>query len=206
MAIVCEQECKEVVNSSLEKGMSYESYMDLVNSLAKDNASTGVDQSESRINFTKLNQRRMKRWNKTLKVSDEVVASFADLEKKFTWIVLTESWCGDAAHVLPAVNKVASLSDNIEVKVLLRDENPELMNNFLTNGTQSIPKVIMVDDASGAVLDSYGPRPKLLADMVKEYKELHGKLTPEFKEEIQVWYNKDKGQTIVSELVDLLKS
>ena len=204
MSVVCEQECKQVVKSSLEKGMTYESYIEMVNELAKSNRTTGVDQSEDRVVFTGLNQRRMKRWNKTLKVSDEVRESIDKLDKKYTWLVLTESWCGDAAHVLPAINKVAELSENLDLKVLLRDENPELMNNFLTNGAQSIPKLVMVDGESGQVVDTYGSRPKVLTDMVREYKDLHGKLTSAFKEEIQVWYNKDKGQTIVNELVDLV--
>ncbi|MDT0552731.1 thioredoxin family protein [Urechidicola vernalis] len=205
MSVVCERECKQVVESSLEKGMTYKSYIELVNDLAKSNGTTGVDQSEDRVVYTGLNQRRMKRWNKTLKVSEKVRESIEKLDKKYTWLVLTESWCGDAAHVLPAINKVAELSENLDLKVLLRDENPDLMSNFLTNGAQSIPKLVMVDNESGQVVDTYGSRPKVLTDMVKEYKELHGKLTPEFKEDIQVWYNKDKGQTIINELVDLVK-
>ncbi|OIQ39379.1 MAG: thioredoxin family protein [Bacteroidetes bacterium MedPE-SWsnd-G1] len=205
MSVVCERECKQVVESSLEKGMTYESYIEMVNDLAKSNGTTGVDQSEDRVVYTSLNQRRMKRWNKTLKVSEVVRESIEKLNKKYTWLVLTESWCGDAAHVLPVINKVAELSENVDLKVLLRDENPELMSNFLTNGAESIPKLVMIDTESGQVVDTYGSRPKVLTDMVKEYKELHGKLTPEFKEDIQVWYNKDKGQTILNELVDLVK-
>lgn len=204
MEIVCEQACKELVKNSLEKGMNYQSYVELVNNLSENQAASGKDQSEGKVEFTRLNQRRMKRWNKTLKVSEEVYDSIANIDKKYTWLVLTESWCGDAAHVIPAINKVASLTENLDLKVLLRDENPELMNNFLTDGTQSIPKLIMVDNASGNVIDTYGSRPKLLTDMVKEYKALHGKVTSEFKEEMQIWYNKDKGQTIMSELIELV--
>jgi len=148
----------------------------------------------------------MKRWNKTLKISDEMTQSIVDFSGDVTWLVLTESWCGDAAHLLPIMNKVASLNSNISLRTVLRDENPELMNAYLTNGARSIPKLIMVDNNSGEVLGTYGPRPKILNKMVREYKELHGKLTAEFKEELQVWYNKDKGQTTITELVSFLDS
>ncbi|TDA78733.1 thioredoxin family protein, partial [Halomonas marinisediminis] len=83
---------------------------------------------------TKLNAKRMKRWDKTLKVSEEAKAKIEKLDKKVTWLVLTETWCGDAAHVLPVINKVAETSENISLGLVFRDENEALMNQFLTNG------------------------------------------------------------------------
>lgn len=203
MELVCQSECKALVKSSLEKSSSYDDYMNLMDDLAVNKSNTGVV-TDASVNFTMLNQRRMKRWNKTLKVSSEDAQMIAANTKKVTWLVLTESWCGDAAHLLPAINKVASLSHAINFRTVLRDENPELMNNFLTDGTQSIPKLIMINDETGEVIDTYGSRPQVLTDMVREYKEMHGSVTPEFKEEMQKWYNKDKGQTIISELISLL--
>jgi len=78
------------------------------------------------------------------------------------------------------------------------------MNRFLTNNTMSIPKLVMVEDATGEILDDWGSRPKTATQMVIEYKNEYGTLTPEFKEELQVWYNKDKGKSTLSDLVELL--
>jgi len=135
----------------------------------------------------------VKRFNKKIK----------NYDKEITLLVLTESWCGDAAHVIPVINKVAELNPKIKLELVLRDENDHLMYAFLTNGGKAIPKVIGLDDDLN-VNFTYGPRPSTATALVNDYKATHGKLTPEFKEDLQHWYNKDKGQTILSDLEQLL--
>ncbi|MFD2543239.1 thioredoxin family protein [Lacinutrix gracilariae] len=194
----------DIIKESLDKSITYPEYATLVNTLAENNDTTGTDKSENLVEYTKLNARRMKRWDKTLKVNEAVKEQIEKIDKKITWLVLTESWCGDAAHVVPVMQKVAELNKNIDVKVVLRDENEALMNNFLTNGGKAIPKLIMVDDASGEVINTFGPRPSEATQLVNNYKEKYGALTPEFKEDLQRWYNKDKGQNAINDLVSLL--
>ena len=126
------------------------------------------------------------------------------VQKDFTWLVLTESWCGDAAQTLPVINKFAEINECIELKVVLRDENEDLMNRFLTDGNKAIPKLIVIDKATKKVLNSWGPRTAKASKMVQEYKEKHGKIDASFKEELQRWYNADKGSHIEKELLDLL--
>ena len=200
MSVVCENICKQVVQSSLDKSVRYDNYLEMVHQFVKMGSTSGDSKSAALVEFTKLNDRRMKRWNKTLKVDDVLINRVENFIIPITWLVITESWCGDAAHILPAINKVASLNDNINMRVVFRDENLELINNFLTNGGQSIPKLIMIDDTTGEVVNTFGPRPEILTNMVREYKEMYGFISDEFKEEIQKWYNKDKGQTTMEEL------
>ena len=195
---------KEVVQRGVSRAMSYQDYRILVDNLSAEGKSTGPEQTEALTNYTVLNQRRMKRLDKTLKISDEAVKKINGFDKKVTWLVLTESWCGDAAQTMPMINKVAEHNDNISFKVILRDENLDVMNRFLINNTMSIPKLVMVEDASGEVIGEWGSRPKTATQMVIDYKNEHGTLTPEFKEELQVWYNKDKGQSTLSDLLELL--
>lgn len=195
---------KEVVQRGVSRAMSYQDYRILVDNLSAEGKSTGPEQTEALTNYTVLNQRRMKRLDKTLKISDEAVKKINGFDKKVTWLVLTESWCGDAAQTMPMINKVAEHNDNISFKVILRDENLDVMNRFLINNTMSIPKLVMVEDASGEVIGEWGSRPKTATQMVIDYKNEHGTLTPEFKEELQVWYNKDKGQSTLSDLMELL--
>jgi thiol-disulfide isomerase/thioredoxin len=195
---------KDIISNSLEHSITYADYRNLVAQLVEDNSTTGNDKSESMVNYTMLNDRRMKRWDKTVKVSDEMKAKIKNSNKKVTWLVLTESWCGDAAHIMPVINKVAELNKEINYKVVLRDENEVLMNNFLTNGGKSIPKLIMIDDETNEVINTFGPRPTTATEMVNNYKAEHGKLTPKFKENLQHWYNKDKGQSTLNDLVSLL--
>ncbi|WMI69303.1 thioredoxin family protein [Mangrovimonas sp. YM274] len=194
----------EIVKASLAQGITYEQYREKVKDLVAQQSTSGLEQSEDRVNFTVLNDRRMKRWDKTIKVPQDIQEAVSKFQTKVTWLVITESWCGDAAHVVPAINKVAELNDNITLKLVFRDEHEALMDEFLTNGGRSIPKLIMVEDATGEVINTFGPRPTKATEMVEAYKAEHGALTPEFKEELQVWYNTDKGQSVISDLVRLL--
>jgi len=193
-----------IINAGIKNSTTYQEYRDLVKELVEKNGNTGPEQKEDLANYTKLNDRRMKRWDKTIKVSEEDKKQIEAYQKKTTWLVITESWCGDAAHVLPALNKMAELSDNIEMKVVLRDENLELMDAFLTNGGRAIPKVIILDDATGDVLNTFGPRPSEATNLVNRFKAENGALTPEFKEDLQYWYNKDKGQNIIKDITKIL--
>lgn len=193
-----------IINQSLQKSMSYQDYRDLVKQLVEKNSNTGEEKTEALANYTVLNDRRMKRWDKTVKVSEEAQSVVKDFKEPVTWLVITESWCGDAAHVMPVINKVADLNDNIDFKVVLRDENPELMDAFLTNGGRAIPKLIMLDNNTGDVIDTFGPRPSEATNYVNRFKAEHGKLTPEFKEDLQHWYNKNKGQNTIDDLTKML--
>ncbi len=172
--------------------------------LVAEGKSTGPEQTEERIDFTFLNNKRMQRLDKKGVVSEEYVAKIKSYKKPVEWIVLAESWCGDAAQVLPYINKVADLNENIDLKIALRDENLELMDQHLTNGGRAIPKLIMVDKETKEVLKTFGPRPSEATKMVQEYKHKYGMLTPEFKKDLQLWYTKDKGKNAVADLVDLL--
>jgi hypothetical protein len=204
MEIINKKSVKEIIKTSLKNSFSYDEYKELVKRLVQEESTTGEQKTEVLANYTKLNHRRMKRWDKTLKIGDKQVNEIGQYDKKVTWLVLTESWCGDAAHIMPVINRVTSLNNLIDFKVVLRDENLELMNSFLTNGNQSIPKMIAIDNETGEVVSTYGPRPSNATELVNEYKQKHGKLTPEFKEDLQRWYNKDKGQNALDDLIKLL--
>jgi thiol-disulfide isomerase/thioredoxin len=193
-----------IISSSLKNSMSYEAYRKLVSDLVEKQSTTGNDKTEALANYTMLNDRRMKRWDKTVKVSEATQNLIKNYKKKTTWLVITESWCGDAAHIMPVINKIAELNDNIDYRIVLRDENEELMSEFLTNGGRAIPKLIAINNETNEVVDTFGPRPSVATDMVNDYKEKHGSLTPEFKEDLQRWYNKDKGQSTIKDLTNLL--
>jgi len=195
---------QKIIEQSLKKGITYSEYIELVEKLVEEKSTTGNSKTEALINYTKLNDRRMKRWNKTLKVSRNVEDKVASFDTKVTWLVITESWCGDAAHLMPVMNKISEMNKNINLQVVMRDENEALMNQFLTNGSKAIPKLIMIDEATNEVISSYGPRPHVATQLVNDFKKEHGQLTPEFKQDLQVWYNKDKGQSTLEDLAEML--
>ncbi|MDF0715135.1 thioredoxin family protein [Muricauda sp. 334s03] len=201
---VLEQNRLEIVQEYIEKAMDYPRYSELVRQLAKTGKTTGPNQSEVMVNYTKLGDRRMARWEKTFKIPEDIQQKLESLEKDLVFLALTESWCGDAAASLPIINKVAETSPNIALKVVLRDESVDLMDTFLTNGARSIPKVIVLDKTKNEIVGEWGPRPSIATQMVEDCKREHGKLTDEFKQELQVWYNKNKGENILEDILELL--
>lgn len=204
--MITQNEIKEIIEAGLNASMSYNEYRLLMAELVKNQSTTGFNTDADFVNYTALNEQRMKRWDKTIKVSEEAQQKIASFKKDVTWLVLTESWCGDAAHVIPVINKVAELNSHITLKLVLRDENDALMQQFLTNGGKSIPKLIMLDNASGEVLGTFGPRPTAATQLVKDHLAEYGMITEAFKEILQGWYNKDKGQHAIADLIALLEN
>ena len=193
---------KKIIEKSLKTAISYSGYRSLVKNLLIKGTSTGTEQSKDLTNYSMLNDRRMKRLDKTIKISEETIQEFQKVKRPQTWLVLTEGWCGDAAQSLPILNKIASYTANIDLKIVLRDENLDLMDLFLTNGGRSIPKLIVLDKDNN-VLDFWGPRPTIATKMVTDYKEKNGILDPQFKQDLQVWYNKDKGKSVQKDFINL---
>ncbi len=194
---------KEIIKNSLQKAISYPEYRTLVKDLLDQGKSTGPNQSEDLLNYSLLNDKRMKRLDKTVKLTDETLAKLKDVKEPQTWLVLTEGWCGDAAQNLPVIHKIAEENPNIKLKLVLRDENIELMDEFLTNGGRAIPKLIALDKEN-EVISTWGPRPTTATQMVADYKNEHGSLDAEFKKDLQVWYNKNKGVNVQEDIISFI--
>ena len=183
---------------------SYKQYRHFMHQLVEEGQTSGKEQSESLINLTLLNDRRMRRWEKTVHLAEDIRVRLSQFKGKVIWVVIAESWCADGAHMLPIMQKIAEQSDRIDLRIVLRDENETFMNQFLTNGGRAIPKLVMIDNETKAVMETYGPRPSAVTKIVEEFKQTYGKLTLEFKVDLQRWYNNDKGQTIIEDLLNLL--
>mgnify|MGYP003150531809 FL=1 len=193
---------KNLIESSVNKAMDYTQYNLLFKKLVAEGRTTG-EETQEKIDYTKLNFSRTKRLDKTAEISEEAIEVFKNISEKQTWLVISEPWCGDAAQSLPFLNKIAQLLEIIDLKIVLRDENPELMDKFLTNGSQSIPVVIMLDSDFN-VINTFGPRSKAATKLVIDYKEHHGKIDDAFKEMLQLWYNNDKGISIINDILETL--
>ncbi len=193
-----------IIEKSLKVSFSYQEYRDFVTDLAKEDKTTGHEQREDLIHYTQLNEARLHRLDKTIQVVDEVKTVLQNLSKEYTWLVISESWCGDAAQILPVINKMAEVSDKIDLRIVLRDDNEDLMSLFLTNGTKSIPKLIIIDKATNEVINDFGPRPKGAKQLILDYKAAHGIVDETAKIELQKWYLQDKGISTQKEIMELL--
>ncbi len=195
---------KSLLREKFASAMTYKDFRAMVDEYAAAGKTSGPEQKDSLINYTLLNSRRMKRWDKLLVLDDTVVDKVASVETRINWLVLSETWCGDAAPTMPVMNKIAEANPNIELRVLLRDEHLDLMELFLTEGTLSIPKLISFEESTGRVIGDWGPRPTIAAEKAAAYKRDNGSLSAEFKEDLQRWFNKDKGKDTLADLLQLL--
>ena len=195
---------KAQIESAIKVSLDYPSYMILMQELVLKEMSTGLEQSDALANYTLLNNKRMQRLNKTLKIPSEIETSIKNDPRDIHFLVLSESWCGDAAQSLPMVSKIAQCHPNWSISIVSRDEHPVIMDAYLTNGGRSIPKVLILDNKTLEVLADWGPRPTVATKMVVDYKEIHGALDADFKQSLQLWYNKDKGQSTLQDFLILL--
>lgn len=195
---------KTIIAKSLLNSHSYSGYRKIVSDLLLEGKSSGNDQSEALTNYSTLNETRMNRLEKTIVIAPEYDLRLQSLKNEYIWLVIAEGWCGDAAQLLPIFNKLVSISDKIELKIVFRDENEDLMNQFLTNGSKSIPKLIVLDRNTLNVEGNWGPRPKGATELIKNYKAEFGVVDEKAKTELQLWYLHDKGLSTQLELITLM--
>mgnify|MGYP005852977221 FL=1 len=199
-------ELKQLFENSLENSFSYQEYRTFVTDLLQDGKSTGNTQSEALLHYSQLNEVRMNRLEKTLTLLPEVQAGFESLQKKYIALVISEGWCGDAAQSIPVFNLMESNISAIEFRYVLRDENESLMNQFLTNGSRSIPKLVLLEKETHRMIGDWGPRPEAAAKLIIDYKAEHGVIDETAKINLQKWYLQDKGISVQNELLSIFKN
>jgi hypothetical protein len=195
---------KSIIQSALQNSHSYTEYRIIVSKLISEGKSTGKEQSADLLHYSELNEVRMKRLEKTLKLDPEVEKTLQNLKSNQTWLVISEGWCGDAAQILPIIKLMSEASENIDLKLVFRDENEELINLFLTNGAKSIPKLLVLDESFN-LINHWGPRPEGAKNLIIEYKANHGIVDEAAKTALQKWYLDDKGISTMKEIVAILQ-
>lgn len=197
---------QNIIQNSLQNSYSYQEYRMLIDNLLAEGKVTGHEQSEFLTTYSELNVTRMKRLDKTIQIPENIQNSLNNLGQNYIFLVLTEGWCGDAAQIVPVLNKLAEASDKIELKLVLRDDNDDLMQHFLTNGSKSVPKLVLLDAETKQVLSSWGPRPVGATKLITDYKAEYGIIDETAKTELQKWYLHDKGISTMNEVTGLVET
>ncbi|MBW6482907.1 MAG: thioredoxin family protein [Vicingaceae bacterium] len=194
-----------ITQQHLDKSISFEEYYKIAEQHATEGKTSGENQSKELIEYAKLNFSRLKRSYKTTVPSEDVLKTVDCLNEKMIWIVLTETWCGDAAQNIAVLAKIAETNPSISLRLLFRDENLDVIDNYLTNGGRAIPKLICLDNELNE-LGTWGPRPAFIQNWFNEEKVKPEANMDDLKLEIQQKYNEDKGQTLQKEMVQLMKN
>ncbi|MBB1192970.1 thioredoxin family protein [Flavobacterium sp. SOK18b] len=193
------------VAKALFNSLSYAEYRKKITDLLLEKKSTGLTQSIDLTRYSELNETRMKRLDKTIVLTERTIQELQALQEEYIWLVISEGWCGDAAQLLPIYHKMAEATDKIDLKIVIRDENLEFMDCFLTNKSRSIPILVIIKKETGGVLGHWGPRPKAATDLVLEYKKEFGVIDETLKTNLQLWYHHDKGLSTQNELMNLMR-
>lgn len=183
-----------MINTYWEKALSFELYLD-----------TLEEKSKSKDDKTDKYLHSLKKANHIM--SNYIPDDHQEKElnaKKFKGkiLIIAEGWCGDCSQSLPVVNKF--FSGKNAVKIVSRNENPDLMNRFLTNGNEAIPIVIFLDQKNN-LINTWGPRTKFGTELFLKYKKDPENYSREtFLSDLQNYYNSNKGHDIINEIISLL--
>lgn len=193
---------QSLINNDFKGAMDYASYRSLIDTLHEQGKVTGPTQTPELLEYSKLNVHRMDRWDKHAAFSESTVDTMKGLDRNLDILVITEGWCGDAAQIVPVIEKLSKLSDKIRTHYILRDDNLEIIDMFLTNGkSRSIPMFVIIEN--GQVIGKFGPRPVPAQELIDQLKAENSGMDV-IKEKLHLWYARDKHKALEEEFVAVL--
>lgn len=190
-------------NIFVNEGLTYEKYRQLIDDLLEKGETTGPDNSEAMVHYSKMNVQRMGRVEKTVVLTEALTEKISFLKKRYHLLIISEGWCGDAAQLVPLFLKITHFApETFDMRLVLRDQHLDLIDAHLTNGGRAIPVVLILDE-QGELLLKWGPRPEILQGLLKGWK---AAIPDMFKvaEQLHLWYARDKTQTTQQELTALI--
>ncbi len=182
--------------------MNYKQYHNLFDEILNQSFPFSPYDKMQYLEYVKLNQARMKRWDKTLQLSEELLAQLKRIHKKQHWIIIAEPWCIEAAHLVPFLIKMAQESDFISYDLQLRDSEPFLISSYLTNGAKGIPKMVVRDENNNDLF-IWGPRPAE-AQVFRDNLSAANTDSETIKNALQQWYDTDRGKSLNTEILQHL--
>lgn len=190
-------ELKEVFN----KALSYQAYRKHVDQLIGEGKTTGNDQSDNLIEFTKLNIQRMNRNDKTVVIPDELKAQLSQIREPSNWLLIGDAWCGDCAQTIPVINKLAeACGKKADFRIISRDAFPGFIEKYSPNGSKGIPLLIVFDHHE-QVQFIWGSRPEPAHEILLHWKANQDKITKnDFEKELHLWYGRDRGKVTITEI------
>ena len=187
------------------KTFTYQEFLEWSNQLSQAGQTSGPQQAEPMIGYTALNHKRMERIHKKVEINDVLKTAIDKLEQPQKWVLLTETWCGDSAQNLPVIGKAAEYAGGkIELTIALRDENLYLIEEYVPEQGKGIPRLLVFDE-DNQFLAQWGARPEPAQAFIDQWKADPDNVSKQsVQKEMQLWYNKDKHQTLQKELANII--
>ncbi len=191
-----------ITSGRINQSLTYDQYHTLMQEQAAASAEGLNAEAAEKLEFTKLNLHRSERIGRTYKAPAQIKELIATITTPQTWLVLTEPWCGDSAQCLPYMAELARLNSNISLRMILRDDNPDIMDQFLTDGKRSIPRLVIFD-VNGCQITDWGPRPADAQVVFNDAKEA-GLEKKDVLEKLHLFYGRNRGAALEEEFRYLL--
>lgn len=184
-------------------GLSYQEYYDLTKTEVEKTVPENLtNDGKKRYEDKKLNLHRMTRIQKHYNVSEELKHLISQINAPQLWMIISETWCGDSAQNIPFIAKMVDLNPKLELKIIMRDANADIMDLYLTNGSRCIPKFIAFDENANELL-RWGPRPLEAQKLFDELKN-KGIEKEERLEKLHLWYGRNRGKNLEYEIAEAL--
>lgn len=187
----------------VQDGLNSDQYMALMEQQAQQNTEDLDEEAAQLVEYTQLNLHRSQRIDRNYKIAPDLQELLAGIDRPQLWLVVTEPWCGDSAQCLPYIAVMARSNPNLTLRLVPRDENLDIMDEFLTNGKRAIPQLVIFDQ-EGRELTRWGPRP-LAAQKVFDQAKAEGMDKPELLERLHLFYGRDRGKALEQEFIALLE-
>jgi hypothetical protein len=193
-----------IVPEIINQAMDYDEYQTLIDKLLDQDKTTGTNHSKEMVHYTKMNVQRMNRLDKQIELSESLKQELDQVDSPWVWLVLTEAWCGDAAQNIPAIVKMAQHNENIDLRFILRDQHLDIMDEYLTNGGRSIPKLICLDADQLDEIGTWGPRPADIQEQAMKWKDDPNIGKKEWAQKLHKRYAENRTRDIQSEFEELI--
>lgn len=181
-----------------KEGVSYDVYLKSAQESLESPKSTAETEFQE---YYKLGIQRMNRMAKSFEPYPEHLEILAGKNFKGKVLIITEAWCGDASQAVPVISKFFQQN---EVRITYRDQEPSLIDHFLTNGAKAIPVVLLLNEHY-EVINTWGTRPQYGSALLAKHKnDPEAYSREQFHNDLQVYYAKNKGFDTIEEILRLL--
>lgn len=195
-----------ITGEILSHSLSFEQYLQLTEDIVMGKVKReGKYTADNTFKYTGSNLKRMRLVQQQITLNQKLYNLLSSITEEWVWVVITEPWCGDASWGVPALAIMASVSDHILFRILLRDTPPVVIQHYQTDGADSIPKLVCIRKKDWKELGTWGPRPQILQQQVlQNINHQHA----EYKEKVRAihaWCETDMTGSIQTEMIDCIK-
>lgn len=195
-----------ITEEILKNSLSFEQYLQLTEDIVSEKIKReGKYAADNTFKYTGSNLKRMHLVQQQITLNKKLYNLLSNLNQEWIWVVITEPWCGDASWGVPALAIIASVTENVSFRILLRDTPPVIIQHYQTEGTDSIPKLVCIRRKDWKELGTWGPRPQILQQQILQ--KISGKQT-DYKEQVRAihaWCEADMTASIQTEMIDCIK-